>query len=110
MSVRFVRGVVSWSSSKHRNALKAGLRSPAKQRASSLKSTVSPDEATDSQLVWHNVGPWKRIVASKTFYQHNFPAPHSDVVESVIDYHVPVEKFTQLAQFDGSVIVERTAG
>jgi hypothetical protein len=27
-----------------------------------------------------------------------------------IDYCVPVEKFTSLAQFDGSVVVERTAG
>ena len=38
------------------------------------------------------------------------PAPHIDAVESVIDYQVPVEKFTALAEFDGSVVVERTAG
>ena len=69
-----------------------------------------PDEATDSALVWQEPGPWKRIVASRTFYQHAFPAPHIDAVESVLDYRVPVEKFTPLAEFDGSVIVERTAG
>jgi hypothetical protein len=69
-----------------------------------------PDEATDTQLTWHKPGPWKRIVASKAFYQHDFPAPHQDAVESVIDYRVPVDKFTALAEFDGSVIVERTAG
>jgi hypothetical protein len=68
------------------------------------------DEATDSQLVRHKRGVWKRIVASKAFYRHNFPAPHIDAVESVIDYRVPVDKFSQLAEFDGSVIVERTAG
>lgn len=28
----------------------------------------------------------------------------------IIDYHVPVDKFTTLAEFDGSVVVERTAG
>jgi hypothetical protein len=44
------------------------------------------------------------------FWAHNFPAPHIDAVESVIDYLVPPEKFTPLAEFDGSVIVERTAG
>jgi hypothetical protein len=60
-----------------------------------------PDEVTDTQLTWHNLGPWKRIVASKEFYQHNFPAPHIDAVESVIDYHVPVEKFTSLAERGG---------
>ncbi|MBP1884330.1 hypothetical protein [Sinorhizobium mexicanum] len=69
-----------------------------------------PHEATDSQLVWYRPGPWKRIVASKIFYDHNFPAPHNDSVESVIDYRVPPEKFSELAAFDGSVIVERTAG
>jgi hypothetical protein len=69
-----------------------------------------PDEATATSLTWHKRGPWKRIVASKAYYDHNFPAPHIDAVESVIDYRVPPEKFTELAIFDGSVIVERTAG
>jgi hypothetical protein len=69
-----------------------------------------PDEVTNSQLLWHNRGGWKRIVASKAFYRHEFPAPHFDSVECVIDYRVPVGKFTPLAQFDGSVIIERTAG
>ncbi len=69
-----------------------------------------PDEATDSQLIWRRCGDWKRIVASKTFWQHDFPAPHHDSVESFIDYRVPPEKFSELAEFDGSVIAERTAG
>jgi hypothetical protein len=69
-----------------------------------------PDEATESQLVWLGRGEWKRIVASKTFYQHAFPAPHQDSVEGFIDYRVPPEKFSDLAAFDGSVICERTAG
>ncbi|MGE3280039.1 MAG: hypothetical protein AB7O13_03380 [Alphaproteobacteria bacterium] len=69
-----------------------------------------PDEATYSELIWHTRGPWKRIVATKTFYPHNFPAPHIDAIESVIDYRVPPDKLTPLAEFDGSVVVERTAG
>jgi hypothetical protein len=69
-----------------------------------------PDEATDSQLIWRKCGEWKRIVASKAFFQHDFPAPHNDSVESFIDYRVPPEKFSDLADFDGSVICERTAG
>ena len=43
-------------------------------------------------------------------FDHAFPAPHIDSVESFIDYRVPPDKFTALAEFDGSVIVERTAG
>jgi hypothetical protein len=69
-----------------------------------------PDEATESYLQWNDVGPWKRIVASKTFWEHNFPAPHHDSVESFLDYRVPTEAYTPLAEFDGSVVVERTAG
>jgi hypothetical protein len=69
-----------------------------------------PHEVTESFLVWHDVGPWKRMVASKEFFEHEFPAPHFDSVESVLDYRVPVESFTPLARFDGSVVAERTVG
>jgi hypothetical protein len=69
-----------------------------------------PDEVSETQLLWHQRGKWKRIVASKAFYRHNFPAPHIDAVECVIDYRVPVAKISPLAAFDGSVVVERTAG
>ena len=69
-----------------------------------------PDEATESQLIWHRPGPWKRIIASREFYLHNFPYPHHDCVESVIDFRVPPERFSEIAQYDGSVIAERTAG
>jgi len=69
-----------------------------------------PHEATESMLTWHEVGPWKRVLASKVLFSHQFPAPHIDSVESVIDYRVPPEHFSALAVFDGSVIVERTAG
>jgi hypothetical protein len=68
------------------------------------------DEVTPTQLIWHHRGPWKRIVATRSFFRHNFPAPHIDSVESVIDYKVPVEKVSDLAAFDGSVVVGRTAG
>jgi hypothetical protein len=69
-----------------------------------------PQEASESRLTWYKAGPWKRIIAQKTFFQHNFPAPHHDSVESVINYQVPPKKVSDLAAFDGSVIVERTAG
>ena len=69
-----------------------------------------PHEATESLLTWHQVGPWKRVLASKVFFEHQFPAPHIDSVESVIDYRVPPEQCSALAAFDGSVIAERTAG
>jgi hypothetical protein len=69
-----------------------------------------PDEATPTLLVWHDAGQWKRIIATREFYQHNFPAPHIDCVESVVNYRVPPEKVSTIAHFDGSVVVDRTAG
>lgn len=75
-----------------------------------IDSYGEPHESTESMLVWNRVGPWKRLVATKAFHDHQFPAPHIDAVESFLEYKVPVEKFTDLARFDGSVTVERTTG
>lgn len=75
-----------------------------------IEAYGEPQEATDTELIWHQPGQWKRIVATRAFYDHAFPAPHIDCVESFLDYHVPTEKFSDLARFDGSVIAERTAG
>ena len=69
-----------------------------------------PHEAIPSRLIWYNNGPWKRTIVYRHEIPHNFPQPHTDVVEQFIDYHVPPEKLSELAKFDGSLIVERTAG
>jgi len=69
-----------------------------------------PAEVTETTLVWHETGPWKRTMISKEAVDHNFPMPHPDVMEQVIDYDVPVDFFDDLAAYDGSVIVERTKG
>lgn len=47
-------------------------------------------------------------MASKAFFAQDFPAPHFDSVQSVLDYRVPTDAFTPLAAFDGSVVVART--
>ncbi len=75
-----------------------------------IKIHGAPDETTPTMLVWHNSGPWKRIVASSTVTPHNFPGPHPDSVEQVLSYRVPESKFDELARFDGSVNVNRTRG
>jgi hypothetical protein len=69
-----------------------------------------PDEATRSMLVWRDNGPWKRTIAYREEVRHEFPMAHVDSVEQVIDYRVPPDKFDELAQYDGSVICERTKG
>jgi len=68
-----------------------------------------PDEVTPSMLVWRRTKDgWKRTVLSREEVPHDFPSHHTDYLEQIIDYRVPVEKFSALAEFDGSVIVERT--
>jgi hypothetical protein len=41
---------------------------------------------------------------------HDFPTPHTDFITQTINYDVPVQKLPELARFDGSLIVYRTAG
>ena len=70
-----------------------------------------PDEATPSMLIWRRTKDgWKRTVLSREEVPHDFPSHHTDYLEQFIDYRVPVEQFSALAKFDGSVIVERTKG
>jgi hypothetical protein len=75
-----------------------------------LDTRGEPDEVTASLLVWHDAPPWKRLVAMRDFHEHRFPSPHIDAIESIISFRVPVEKFGDLALFDGSVVAQRTAG
>ena len=69
-----------------------------------------PNEATPTKLFWYRNGPWKRTIVTRDVVTHNFPAPHSDFLTQVIDYRVPPEKLAELARFDGSCLVDRTAG
>lgn len=69
-----------------------------------------PDEITDRRLIWHNNGPWKRSVLINEEIPHRFPDPHHDSLLQVIAYRVPPEFASQLLQFDGSVVIERTRG
>lgn len=69
-----------------------------------------PDEASSNRLIWHENGPWRRTVVYSEEVPHRFPTPHHDVLEQYIPYKVPVEKFNELAAFDGSVLVDRTKG
>ena len=69
-----------------------------------------PNEATPSYLTWYNNGPWKRTVAFRDEVPHDFPEPHTDVLEQFIDYHVPADKVGLVAQLEGSLVIDRTKG
>ncbi|HET9494615.1 MAG TPA: hypothetical protein VFR15_10320 [Chloroflexia bacterium] len=52
----------------------------------------------------------KRTIIYRDEVPHNFPKPHTDLLEQFIDYQVPVDKYDDLAAYDGSVVPERTKG
>jgi hypothetical protein len=69
-----------------------------------------PQEATERQVTWYGNGPWKRTTLYKEETQHNFAIAHKDVLEQTVNYKVPLDKFEALAQFNGSVVPNRTRG
>jgi hypothetical protein len=86
---------------------------PAESRDSAqlvVKRYGEPAESCHSTLTWDRPGPWKRIIAHRDPSAHNFPAPHFDLIECFLDFHVPPWKVSDLVRFDGSVVVYRTLG
>lgn len=75
-----------------------------------MKFYGPPNEATPSQLIWFTNGPWKRTIAFRDEVPHDFPEPHTDVLEQFIDYHVPAAKAGLVAQLEGSLVIDRTKG
>ncbi|MGR6008571.1 hypothetical protein ACT7CZ_08640 [Bacillus cereus] len=69
-----------------------------------------PSEASTRQIIWHNNGPWKRTVVHLDTVPHNFPTPHLDYLAQTIDFKAPVQFLDELAKFDGSLYLDRTAG
>jgi hypothetical protein len=89
----------------------SGWKSKPQEVARKTMATYGlPHEATSMRLIWHHNGPWKRTELVNEEIPHNFPKPHTDMLLQAIDYPVPPEKFDELAEYDGSVIAERTKG
>lgn len=84
---------------------------PSQEAAQIVMDTYGPpDEVAESVLIWHRPGPWKRIIAYREFDQHDFPAPHTDSIESFIEQSVPINKLGSVVEFDGSIIYSHTSG
>jgi hypothetical protein len=91
--------------------IRAWPKNPRESAERLIKEYGSPDEASSSQLIWRDTKDgWKRTVLSNEETQHDFPASHTDYLEQFIDYSVPVELFSRLAEYDGSVVANRTRG
>lgn len=84
---------------------------PARTAAEAIAERYGPpQERTATLLIWHRNGPWIRTVVHKVGAAHDFPAKHSDVLEQSLPYKVPLNLFSAVATFNGSVIPDRTRG
>lgn len=70
----------------------------------------APQEVTQNRLVWHENRPWRMTAVINQQVEHNFPVAHRDVLVQSLAFDFPVERFPEVAQFDGSITVNRTAG
>lgn len=84
---------------------------PARRAAEAIAEKYGPpQERTATLLIWHRNGPWIRTVVHKVGAEHDFPAKHSDVLEQSLPYKVPLNLYSAVATFNGSVIPDRTRG
>lgn len=82
-----------------------------RQAASAIQARYGPpQERTATLLIWHRNGPWIRTIVHKVGAAHDFPAKHSDVLEQSLPYKVPLNLYSAVATFNGSVVPDRTRG
>lgn len=77
---------------------------------SMLAKYGAPETITDESLLWRDTGGWLEIIVRKAEINHRFPVPHKDVLEQIVAYEVPEDKFDDLARFNGSITADRTRG
>lgn len=70
----------------------------------------APHEACSSKLTWYDTEPWKRMEVQQQEVPHDFPVPHTDHLSQVIAYRVPVDRIGDVVEFNGSLLIDRTAG
>ena len=86
---------------------------PAKPKEQVLlmqKKYGEPEIVSEHLIVWKDTGPFKFTRIMDKEIPHDFPVVHTDFMEQGLDYKVPVDKVSALAEYDGSVIVDRTKG
>jgi len=67
-----------------------------------------PDHCGSTELVWTDVGPWKRVVATRSYVERESPTPHTASVRSFIDYRVPVERRSAVHELSGGLEFDPT--
>jgi hypothetical protein len=93
-----------------RSIIEQWPEAPRKTAETVLDHYGAPNEATPTKLFWYRTGAWSRMELTADEVAHNFPTPHTDYFTQYVDYPVGTARATELVAFDGSVIIDRTAG
>jgi hypothetical protein len=89
----------------------AGWPQASKDAIRHMTKTYGPPAAVTADMaVWGQTGQWKRTFVFREEVQHDFPMPHKDVMQQWADFKVPADKADEIVTYDGSVVLERTAG
>ncbi len=83
---------------------------PKKAAKAMMDKYGQPRGVTPHRLIWTDKAPFTEIILINEEIQHDFPMPHKDCLEHVVNFKVPTDKVGDLAEFDGSIIVDRTRG
>jgi hypothetical protein len=59
-----------------------------------------PAEVSSVALVWFNNGPWKKTLVFRSPPANWSSSSEADVLQQVVSYHVPLNKFGELVLFD----------
>jgi hypothetical protein len=95
----------------HMEQLSAAWPKASKEALKFMTEKYGPPAAMTQEMAsWGKTGPWKRTIVFAKEYPHEFPMHHTDVMQQWIDYKAPVDKYDELAMYDGSVVLERTSG
>ena len=97
--------------SMHMEKMMQGWPKASREAVMFMTNKYGPPAAVSSTMaVWGKTGPWKRTIVYSTEFKHDFPGPHTDVMQQFIDYKAPASMYDELAEYDGSVVLERTTG
>lgn len=81
-----------------------------KAAEATMKTYGAPDDVGSGMLVWYEKKPFSHIIIHKRETPHLWPAPHQDTLEQAVSYRVPLDRYSEIVQFDGAVWAERTRG
>ncbi len=70
----------------------------------------APNEMTSRRLYWYDNGVWLWTVVRGDPIVHNWPRPHTGVIEQAIGLRVLPEGAAEIVKFSGAVLVDRNAG